>query len=87
MSRLLKLALIGLVLAAGSAISPTLAQGGLDIDTMAVSPAGSTIVNGWYVNDSTEADTFGEMSCELTAVGFPSVFTGIPVDQVIGEPE
>ena len=48
----------------------------------AVSAAGSTIVNGWYVNDSSQADEFGELSCELTAAGFPSVFTGVPVESL-----
>jgi uncharacterized repeat protein (TIGR01451 family) len=76
------LALIGLLLAVGSAISPTLAAGPVHDSSLAVSSAGSTIVNGWYVNDSSAADEYGEMSCELTSAGFPSVFTGIPVDSM-----
>lgn len=59
----------------------THARGPVD-STRAISGADSTIVNGWYMNDSLEATDRGEMSLELTAGAFSSIFSGIPLDSM-----
>jgi uncharacterized repeat protein (TIGR01451 family) len=44
----------------------------------AVTGADTVIVNGWWSGTPDTANAKGELTCELTAKNFPSVYTGIP---------
>ena len=75
MEKLLRNAVIGLALVAVMGLGAVSA--GQVTDSTAISQAGSTIVNGWWDDTNADADSAGELTCEISGV-----YTGIVEDSL-----